>query len=467
MQIMLETTRFRYNPRSVKFQLQPLAQFWVFVIGAFATRVPLLFFLVAPITAIAHHQIWVVRLFAAAFDILTAVLIKRVADRLFGESWINWVSAIWWFAAITVRDGGGTLMSDTIAMPFLMGGTLLLCRERPLLWQGFLAGLLLGSATLVRGSPVFAAVAVVVLILGEGLVRRDWHLASVSVLVAFGGLCTLALVTVPYFIVGEMDMLVRTMLLSQIAYVQERGQSSMLKEIVSLAHSRSIGSAFLFGVPGLIYCAATGLGSTGALRVGVMWIAQLVGLSQGPEGAFYLITLMPFACVFAAPVFSCLLAIPRSGFLKAALTTFLMFPVPIAAGAAIKRGSERSAMADTRAMLSKEMKSGDTLYLTTDYLLYWLLERTPPHPLVTHAGNLFKPGMFRVVPFGMNTSADVMRAIVAVRPTWIVFSTDLMDKYQQGTEVGQILQPVLASQYELKPSPEGRLIYRLRDPTPH
>jgi hypothetical protein len=63
----------------------------------------------------------------------------------------------------------------------------------------------------------------------------------------------------------------------------------------------------------------------------------------------------------------------------------------------------------------------------------------------------------------MKTSADVMRAIVAATPTWIVFATSTESKYEEGTDVGQVLQPVLALQYELKPSPPGRAIYRLRE----
>jgi Dolichyl-phosphate-mannose-protein mannosyltransferase len=425
---------------------------------------PLLFLLIAPITIIAQHEIWVVRIFATALDILTALFVKKIADRLFGETWTNWLSAIWFFAAITVRDGGGGMMSETPALPFLMGGTLLLCRERPSLWQGFLAGLCLGAATLVRATPAFPAVAVVVLLFGEGLVRRDWRLVQVGALVSLGGLCLLISVTLPYVIVGETDMMLRSMFLAPRAYVLERGQTSIFQMFVDLVHSLSIGGAFLFGVPGLIYCTVTGLRSAGALRVGVMWVAQFAGLSQAPAGAFYLALLVPFACVFAAPMFSRLLAISRSGFLRTVLTVFLMSPAGVAAVVMIKRGSEQSAMAETRAMLSNEMKPEDTLYLTTDYLLYWLLERTPPHPIATHAGNVFKPGMFRVLPYGMNTSADVMRAIVAAKPTWIVLGGPFVNKYEQGTEVGQVLQPVLRSEYELKPSPAGRMIYRLRDP---
>lgn len=107
-------------------------------------------------------------------------------------------------------------------------------------------------------------------------------------------------------------------------------------------------------------------------------------------------------------------------------------------------GTEHSALLETYVELHDTMKPGETLYLTTDYLLYWLLEREPPHPIVTHAGNLFRPGMFHVLPYGMNTSADVMRAIVAVRPTWIVFGADTIWRYEKETDVGQLLQPVLS-----------------------
>lgn len=112
------------------------------------------------------------------------------------------------------------------------------------------------------------------------------------------------------------------------------------------------------------------------------------------------------------------------------------------------------------------MRPQDTLYLTTDYGLYWLLERVPPHPLVTHAGNLFRPHMLGVLPYGIATSADLMHAIVASRPTWIVFGAETADKYDRGTEVGDILQPVLATEYARQPAPAGRTIYRRREAEP-
>lgn len=128
---------------------------------------PLLFILLAPVTALAHHQIWVVRLLATALDIMTALLAKAIADRLFQDFWGNWIVAIWCFTAMTIWVAGGSLMSETIALPFLLGGALFLLEERPPLWQAFAAGLLLGSATLIRTLPVFPAIAVVGLIFGQ------------------------------------------------------------------------------------------------------------------------------------------------------------------------------------------------------------------------------------------------------------------------------------------------------------
>jgi 4-amino-4-deoxy-L-arabinose transferase-like glycosyltransferase len=421
---------------------------------------PLLFFLIAPITAIAHHQIWVVRLFAAALDISTGLIVKSIADRLFGRSRINWIPAIWCFAAISVRDGGGALMSETVALPFLMGGALLLSAERPLPWQGLLGGACLGVATLVRASPAFSAVAVIAVLFAEALVRRDAQLMATALLGIVGGFCALGLVLLPYLAAGEMDMLVRSAVLAPRAYVHERGQSSLVDEFGAIVRSRSIGPAFLFGVSGLLYCTMPGFRTAPRFRLGAMWVAQIAGQTWGPGGAFYLIVLVPFACIFAAPMFSLLAGFLRPAVARAALVALAVCPALVAGGVAIKRGSERSPMAETRAMLAQNMKPQDTLYLTTDYLLYWLLDRTPPHPLVTHAGNLFRPAMFSVLPYDVKTSADLMRAIVSQHPTWIVFGVETEAKYVQGTEVGDVLQPVLAVQYEREPSPAGRAIYR-------
>ena len=424
---------------------------------------PLLFILISPITIIAQHQIWIIRVFATALDVVTGILIKRTADRLFGENPNHWVAAVWWFAAITVRDGGGALMSETVAFPFLMGGTLLLCKHRPPPWQAFFAGLLLGIATLVRMTPAFPAIAVVVTLAVESVLRRKWVLARDGGFVALGGLCALCAVVLPYVIAGETDMLVRSTLFAPVAYVDERGRSSLLGLTQSLAQSASIGGTFLFAVPVLIWCVTARLRPFGPWwRVAIMLAATLFGVTQGPAGAFYLISAEPFACVFAAQAFSSVLAMRLSKLFKFAAMAVLMAPLLVSFGVAIKRGRENSAIGETRAMLNERMKPNDTLYLTTDYLLYWLLERTPPHPIVTHAGNLFRPGMFRVLPYGMKTSGDVMQTVIATRPTWIVFGEDTVARYSRGTEVGDILQPVLESEYEREPSPKGRMIYRLR-----
>src|SRR5215471_16327424 len=107
----------------------PHAASWLFVLGAFAIRLPLLFaldlhgdeqtflnvghdvalghlpylhgfwelkppvlfFVLAPVTIIADHKIWIVRLFATIFDATTGVLIKKTADLVFGEHWSHWL----------------------------------------------------------------------------------------------------------------------------------------------------------------------------------------------------------------------------------------------------------------------------------------------------------------------------------------------------------------------------------------
>lgn len=186
---------------------------------------------------------------------------------------------------MTVRDGGGALMSETIALPLLMGGAYLLSKEKPAFWHGLLAGVLLGSATLVRATPVFPAVAVVAMLLGESQVRRDWYTARIGVIVGLGGLCMLAAVVVPYVLVGQADMLIRSALLAPVAYVEERGRGSMFDLLISLRDSMSIGGTFLFTMAGLVI-GAMASPKAGFWRMAAMFFAILIGLAQGPAGGF-------------------------------------------------------------------------------------------------------------------------------------------------------------------------------------
>jgi hypothetical protein len=424
---------------------------------------PLLFLLIAPITMVAHHHFWVVRLFAAALDITTALLVKQIADNLFGQRPSHWLSAVWCFAAITMWSAGGALMSETVALPLLLTGAFLLTIERPTRWQAYLGGGALGAAVMVRASPLVPALAVVAVILGEGAMRRDRRLVGVAARAAIGALVPAVAVVLPYAIIGQLDMLVRSAGLAPIAYLEERGHSSLVHVLVDMGHGSRVALwAFIAGSIGLVWCGLVGPRRSSVWRFAAMFAGQLVAATRGPEGSFYLIMLAPFACVFAARVFSTVVATPRPSYLGMAMAFVLILPLPMAARAAIKRGQVNDTMVETLGVLSARLQPDDTLYLNTDYGLYWLLERSPPHPLVTHAGNLFRPHMFSVLPYGISTSADLMRAIVAARPTWIVFDEETASRCAAGTEVGSVMQPVLATQYQLQPAPQGRTIYRLR-----
>jgi hypothetical protein len=52
-------------------------------------------------------------------------------------------------------------------------------------------------------------------------------------------------------------------------------------------------------------------------------------------------------------------------------------------------------------------------------------------------------------------------AIMRIRPTWIVFGDQTQWKYATGTEVGNVIQPILSADYMLVPSPNQREIYHL------
>lgn len=426
---------------------------------------PLIFFLTAVVSTVAQHEIWVVRLVAALFDVASALLVKRLADRLFGASAIHWLCALWCVAAFTASTAGGALMSETMALPFLMGGALLLCAEKPTLRQGFVAGVLLGAAALIRLTPALPAVVVVFLILGIALLRRDLGLLRFAMATVSGGLFTLLAVAAPYAVAGELDMLLRSALLAPLAYVQGSPQESLIEILLRQPPAKVVSLPLIAGIAGFAYQVLRGKTTPGFWLFAAIGAAQLIAILQGPPWKHYLAMMFPFACVFAAPLIARALAFPRSRVITLLLAAVLAMPVPVAFKRAWARAQERDIAAETYRLLADRMAPSDTLYATVDYALYWLLDRTPPHPIVTHARNIARDFMFRTLPYGLRTGGEVMRAALATRPTWIVFCRDCEETkwYAPDTEIGRVLAPILARDYELQPSPAGRAIFRLRD----
>jgi Dolichyl-phosphate-mannose-protein mannosyltransferase len=424
---------------------------------------PLLFFLLAPLTSLSFHNMLVPRLAAAMLDGIVALLVKRIADRLFGERSTHWIASLWCFAATTLSVGGGALMSETVALPFLMSAALILATERNSTTESAFSGVLLGSAALVRFTPVLPAVAIVAWLAVSGLIRRDFAQMRSAVFVVAGGLLILIIVVLPFALVGDLDVLWRSTVLAPLAYVGGESRSILKLFLEDLSSMKMTAFTIIAGIVGLASSFSTYRKVEKFQRLAVMYMAAIVALFFGAAWQHYFVTIVPLSAVFAAPVLSRVITIPKQQLSRWAVLIILAVPMAAAAGKAVKRSLLPDTMANTRTFLKTRMLPGDTLYLTVDYGLYWLLERSPPHPIVTHAGNLFRPDMFRVLPYGMSSAADVMEAIVQERPTWIVFGDETQWKYGPETEVGKVLQPVLARDYTLEPSPADRAIYRLRD----
>ena len=427
---------------------------------------PLLFMLMAPISALAGHHFWVVRLIAAVCDTVTSLIAKGIADRLYGERAAHWVCAVWCAVGLSMTPVGGALMSETLSLPFLMGAAYVLATDRLSPRAGFLAGLMLGAATLIRQLPAFPALAVELALLAEAAVRRDPARLRVAVATGLGGGVVLVAVTLPYLAVpGGFDMLYRTLVPAALGYAGGSSGATLLSMLLNC--SRLLTVTLVVGVLGAIVGVLSNRRAAGGfrpqdVRLLVMFAATLVAISVGQAWAYYLALPMAFAAVGAAPLLQRLtdLAPPRAA--PAILAGVAVILTVIAGRTILERSQQPDPMAQTYAILRHRMGPGDTLYATTDYALYWLLDRDPPHPIVTHAGCLFKPYVFRQLAFHLDTSEAVMRVIVARRPTYIVFDDEDGPRYAAGTAVGRILQPVVRADYERLPSPEHRMIFRLK-----
>ncbi|MBN8605308.1 MAG: glycosyltransferase family 39 protein [Caulobacterales bacterium] len=430
---------------------------------------PLLFVVTALVSLFAQHEIWVVRLAASLCDVSTALLVKLIADRVFAASKPNWLCAVICFAALTTSGTGGALMSETATLPFIMAGVYFLCERQPSRVRGYIGGVFFGVATLMRVFPAFPAVAAILAIGAEAIVARVGDarkaLWTTLVFVCLGGATVLALVLAAYALAGKLELFYHSVVLAPLAY--EEGGGSGGSTLVAFLRATISGNAMLltvaFGVGGFVFTALRDRGNWPAWRLAAMAAAQFVAFTFGPPLTHYFVLLLPFFAIFAAPALRAIFEVLRPPVLRTGLAALIAAaPMLVSARAAWRAGDAHDTTAEVYSELRAAMQPGDTLYATSDYVLYWLLDRDPPHPIVTHAGNLFRPYMFRELPFGVETSAELMQRIVATHPTWIVFSDETDWKYAADTEVGAVLQPVLAAEYEESPAPAGRHIYHLR-----
>jgi len=427
---------------------------------------PLLFFIMAPIAVLADHHIWVVRLIAALCDATTALLVKSIADQLFGKRAAHWLCAAWCFVALTLTAVGRALMSETIALPLMMGAARLFSPQKPNATACFWGGVLLGAATLVRLLPAFPAAALVVTLVADGVVRRDRQRLQSALLVISGGILAGLAVSLPYAVAGQFDMLVRSAIQAPIAYAHDSSGESFP---AMLRHSsRFLVLTLLLGLAGGVCSLFWRASDAGRLReqdvrILAMSAATVLSIAIGQAWQHYLALPMGFASVGVASLLDWTADRLERRIANAALSVIGIVLVTMAGYSAVQRGKAPDVMAQTRALLRERMRPGDSLYLTTDYGLYWLLGKSPPHPIVTHAGNLFRPQVFRVLPYGIRSSGELMRVILSRKPTWIVFDDEDGPRYFNDPEVGRVLLPVLGSEYVVQPSPAHRLIYRLRD----
>ena len=286
-----------------------------------------------------------------------------------------------------------------------------------------------------------------------------------STSLSLGGAVSILLVSLPYLVTGQLGLLFASAVLAPLSYA--RGEVGQSFASVLIHASRFLDLTLVLGLAGAV-CAVLSntLSRPGNRRNAGLCLAAFVGIlasvSLGGSSPHYLSLPMPLGAIGLGALVSLVSRRLRPGMEWAACISVIAALVLLVLASDNRRGHEHDVMAETRAFLQAQMAPSDTLYLTTDYGLYWLLGRSPPHPLVTHAGNLFRPFMFRVLPYHISSSAQLMGQILMTRPTWIVFDDEDGPRYFRDRDVAQILNPVLASDYTRVPAPRHRWIFRLK-----
>lgn len=401
----------------------------------------------------------------------TGYLIFLLARRAYGRE-AGLAAALIGMFFMTVTDGQ-SVMSELLAAPPMMGGLLLLTRPGAA-GRYFAAGLCFMLAVLFRTN---LAIVVLVLCFYAFIVTRPWHhrerLTWFAALAA-GMALPLVLLTLPYLVTGQGELLFRSAVLAPLSETGERpGIVTTTWGFLRSGMSGQNGLWFLavIGAGLAVWGRRRPLDAGVAGYVGVMAVASTLSVlaTRAPHG-HYLIQVVPPLAVFAGIAWQEMAR--RSFRLVFLLLILLTSIVPLGDiareyGYLVARAAKGERLAGGRAYqiagLLKEEGAGDKrIYLMTDHIVYWLLGQEPLAPIATHPSNIAKEGLVRFVEGRDATTQQVLAKLLATRPDYIVKEkeTDWLEDKPAAT---RLLDERLTSAYQRIATIGDAEVFRLVD----
>jgi hypothetical protein len=387
----------------------------------------------------------------------------------------GFLAAIFSILFISVLPSGEATMSEIVALVPTMGALLILLERAPSLKSLFFTGFLLSIATLVR-TNLGCLVLVVGMFVAFSAVRRGIpSLLKTSLTFIVGGLVPLVLTFLPYLATNTSTLFIDSVFVAPIYYSSSLYSPSKALFVLTRGwdlYNITLWGGFLGGLVLAILQLSNDEREQQRYQVTVVAIFLLaIALSVTSSGSFrvhYLIQLVPFMAIFSG-YFFCEIHRRVSRILFWALL-FVGLALPIGPildqyrSVTIKLAARQPLQSDAGyelgSYLSTHNPRGESVYLMTDHIAYWLAGVPPITKAVTHPSTVGKEYLLKAF-LGPDASTEgELHKIFQKRPLYVVKTGRV---WYLSNDINKMVDDWLAKNYVLVTMVEGRFIYRRAD----
>jgi len=447
---------------------------------------PLGFAFFAAAISIVPDSLAFIRFSGAVLVAAAAYLVFRISARLMDGVHAFLCAALFVPTVSVLITSGPSVMMEHVALVPMLGALALVSRPAPSRVDLSLAGALLAAAALTRLNLAYLPAAVCVYLFlaprQTGLRRR---IEPVAYLV-LGSAALVAPVVLVYAVTGNAGLLIASAVKVPWAYSHSgdglvvaadgliRQALRWFPHIPRHDPGRVLNTVFWFGgFAGLVALLFRGRASVATAPFVLLFSAATLYsiLSSGFVWAHHLIQLAPFFAIGLGLVLARLPVLGRpvvAGLAIAALATGFSlskraFYADLVESARGNRPVYTGETFDVARYLQSIVKPGDTLFVTHDTLLYWLMGDYPPIPVAAFPWNLWQEDTILKPLYGPEmTTEAAFDQIAAKAPTWIVVPTPERLTGFDG-EPGHTVPQRILDDYSLQGTVSARLIYR-REP---
>ena len=421
---------------------------------------PMLFAFFGAVISLFGKSILMIRLMGTIAISVSAFFVYLIGKKMVNRQMGFYAGILFIFSA-SVYGSSQSVMSEHIAVLFLMPAiyVLMLAPQR-ILWF-FVGGFLLGMSCLVRLNIAF-----VPLLLGIYFIFKPFHFVGNlknNVLFTSGFILSFLLSFLMYYLKGYGETWWETVILATFHYGnnQEAANSISIKNHLILLLMIGI---LLLGFYYLMKVKKVSIPWTNEWMILILCVAgiEISFLKSGNIFLHYLIQIYPFLSLLA--VYGLSLYLKEKKYSPQLIfRTYAVFTMGLIFIMAYKfysedwkeKERENLAIEEISNYLNGKLNQEDKVYITNYHIIYWLIDKKPLSKATTHPSNINKTYLFPFMKEAGTTSMEKLELVLDQNPRYIL--TEKKVWYFED-ELQNNLNQELEKNYELVLSTQDKLL---------